>query len=150
MKAVGTWWLLLLPLAGFGLWTMLASPRELFGIDAPKESRLTVEIRQMAERMAPMYGLTADEVVAEAETAAGDLGQPLRGLREQLPPLDVALHDPSADEMVEALVFEGEPPRRKGEIRMQDEPAAHRHRMTDDRLGEPRAQQQKAQMGLRT
>ena len=33
MKAVGTWWLLLLPLAGFGLWTMLASPRELFGID---------------------------------------------------------------------------------------------------------------------
>ena len=33
MKAVGTWWLLLLPLAGFGLWTMLASPRELFGLD---------------------------------------------------------------------------------------------------------------------
>lgn len=46
--------------------------RELFGIDAPKESRLTVEIRQMAERMAPMYGLTADEVVAEAERILRD------------------------------------------------------------------------------
>jgi hypothetical protein len=41
--------------------------RELFGIDAPKEARLTVDIRQMAERMAPLYGLSVDEVVAEAE-----------------------------------------------------------------------------------
>lgn len=46
--------------------------RELFGIDAPKEARLTVDIRQMAERMAPMYGLTADEVVAEAERILRD------------------------------------------------------------------------------
>lgn len=46
--------------------------RELFGIDAPKESRLTVEIRQIAERMAPIYGLTADEVVAEAERILRD------------------------------------------------------------------------------
>lgn len=41
--------------------------RELFGIDAPKEARLTVDIRQMAERMAPLYGLSVAEVIAEAE-----------------------------------------------------------------------------------
>ena len=33
MKWMRTLWFLLLPLAAFGLWTMLASPRSLFGID---------------------------------------------------------------------------------------------------------------------
>ena len=46
--------------------------RDMFGLDAPKEARLTVEIRQMAERMAPLYGLSADEVVAEAERILRD------------------------------------------------------------------------------
>ena len=33
MKVANRLWFLLPPLAAFGLWSMLASPRELFGID---------------------------------------------------------------------------------------------------------------------
>lgn len=41
--------------------------RKLYGLDAPKEARLTIELREAVERIAPLYGVDTDELFADIE-----------------------------------------------------------------------------------
>lgn len=36
--------------------------RKLYGLDAPKEARLTIELREAVERIAPLYGLETSDL----------------------------------------------------------------------------------------
>lgn len=41
--------------------------RKLYGLDAPKEARLTIELREAVERIAPLYGLETGELFDDIE-----------------------------------------------------------------------------------